>query len=145
MRGVLSENPLMRRTQMSNSKIQWNQRILHASPQQLQFILLHHPPCTTCGCSGVKRRSPSSCFSLQDPSTAATESYSEEPRAKKTLFCEQEDLTLHGFSTISLPSLPRHLVCLLCLRVSNCVCLIPHLHLPRPFLAPRVRKIWEWI
>ncbi|KAF7825124.1 mitochondrial fission regulator 1 [Senna tora] len=54
--------------------------------------LLHHPPCTACGCHGsnsMKRRSPESDF--------------ESTRAKKPSF-EQEDLTRrHGFTAIPLP------------------------------------------
>ena len=49
----------------------------------------------------MKRRSPSSCSSLQDPSMAATEPESE-PRAKKPFF-EKNELTNYGFSSISLP------------------------------------------
>ena len=71
-------------------------------------ICNHHAPCTTFGYSGatnsMKRRSPSSCLSQQDPSMAVTEPESE-PRAKK-LFFEHDELTNNGFSSISLPMSP---------------------------------------
>ncbi|KAJ7980284.1 flocculation protein FLO11-like [Quillaja saponaria] len=69
----------------------------------------NHPPCTTCGFSrsnSLKRRSPSSSLFLQDPSTTintTTTDFDPEPKPKKHFF-EQDDLTLRGFSVISLPT-----------------------------------------
>ncbi|KAJ1443691.1 hypothetical protein SESBI_00288 [Sesbania bispinosa] len=47
----------------------------------------HQPPCTAANNNSAKRPSPSSSGE----------------RSAKKLFCDQEDLTLHGFSAISLP------------------------------------------
>ncbi|KAJ7955120.1 flocculation protein FLO11-like [Quillaja saponaria] len=69
----------------------------------------NHLPCTNCGyfrSNSLKRRSPSSFSLVQDPSitiNATTTDTNPEPKAKKPFF-EQGDLTLCGFSVISLPN-----------------------------------------
>ncbi|KAE8076144.1 hypothetical protein FH972_014809 [Carpinus fangiana] len=97
-----------------------NQEVMQPNPEDLQdsveppFALLrlngfnsnNHHPCTTCGCSGsnpMKRRSPSSSSSFQDP--LHPEPSCSEPNPKR-LYFEPDDLTLRGFSKLSLPTTP---------------------------------------
>jgi hypothetical protein len=100
-----------------------NQEVMQPNPEDLQdsveppFALLrlnnfnsnNHQPCTTCGCSGcnpMKRRSrsPSSSSSFQDP--LHPEPSRSEPNPKRLYFEPDDDLTLRGFSKLSLPTTP---------------------------------------
>lgn len=102
---------------MSDPKSNNNQELMQPNPEELQdsveppfaslcpnsFNCNNHQPCTACGCSGsnpMKRRSPSSSSSFQDPLDPGP-SHSE-PKPKR-LFLEPDDLTLRGFSKVSLP------------------------------------------
>jgi hypothetical protein len=101
----------------SNSNNNNNQELMQLKPEELQdsgeppFALLrlnNHQLCTSCGCSGsnpiLKRRSPSSSSSFQDP--LHPDPFHSEPNPKR-LFFEPDDLTLRGFSKVSLgPSPP---------------------------------------